>query len=85
MYLRVPALRRQSRFRFTLGMAQMFGAVVSLTLLVETGVTVLTLATLLGTGMLTGLSRLLYRRLLAIQKEIDRIGKTLPDLKAQRA
>ncbi len=40
----------------------MFGAVVSLTLLVETGISVLTLATLVGTGMLTGLSRLLYRR-----------------------
>jgi hypothetical protein len=43
-------------------MAHMFGAVVSLTLLVETGISVLTLATLVGTGMLTGLSRLLYRR-----------------------
>ena len=53
---------RPSRFRFALGMAQMFGAVVSLTLLVETGISVLTLATLVGTGMLTGLSRLLYRR-----------------------
>jgi hypothetical protein len=42
-------------------MAQMFGAVVSLTPLVETGISVLTLATLFGTGMLTGLSRLLYR------------------------
>jgi LPXTG-motif cell wall-anchored protein len=43
-------------------MAQMFGAVVSLALLIETGVTALTLASLLGTGMLTGLSFLLYRR-----------------------
>jgi len=40
----------------------MFGAVVSLTLLVETGVSALTLAAVLGTGMLTGLSLLLYRR-----------------------
>jgi hypothetical protein len=62
MYLRIPTLHRQSRFRFTLGMAQMFGAVVSLTLLVETGVSALTLAAVLGTGMLTGLSLLLYRR-----------------------
>lgn len=62
MYLGVPIADRPSRFRFALGMAQMFGAVVSLTLLVETGVSELTLATLVGTGMLTGLSRLLYRR-----------------------
>jgi hypothetical protein len=62
MYLRTQSVQRQSRFRFTLGMAQMFGAVVSLTLLIETGVTALTLASLLGTGMLTGLSLFLYRR-----------------------
>jgi hypothetical protein len=62
MYLRTQGVRRQSRFRFTLGMAQMFGAVVSLTLLIETGVTALTLASVLGTGMLTGLSLFLYRR-----------------------
>lgn len=62
MYLHIPMAERASRFRFALGMAQMFGAAVSLTLLVETGVTVLTLATLLGTGVLTGLSRFLYRR-----------------------
>ncbi|MGC2531042.1 MAG: hypothetical protein WA639_25120 [Candidatus Acidiferrum sp.] len=62
MYLRTQSVQRQSRFRFTLGMAQMFGAVVSLTLLIETGVTALTVASLLGTGMLTGLSLFLYRR-----------------------
>ena len=40
----------------------MFGAAVALTLLIETGVSALTLAALVGTGMLTGLSRFLYRR-----------------------
>jgi LPXTG-motif cell wall-anchored protein len=40
----------------------MFGAVVSLTLLIETGVTAFTLASVLGTGILTGLSLFLYRR-----------------------
>jgi plastocyanin domain-containing protein len=62
MYLRTQSVQRQSRFRFTLGMAQMFGAVVSLTLLIETGVTAFTLASVLGTGILTGLSLFLYRR-----------------------
>jgi LPXTG-motif cell wall-anchored protein len=71
MHLRTQSVRRQSRFRFpvplhwfrfTLGMAQMFGAMVSLTFQIETGVTAVTLASLLGTGMLTGLSLFLYRR-----------------------
>lgn len=62
MFFRMPINQPQSRFRFTLGMAQMFGAVVSLTLFVETGVNALSLAALVGTGILTGVSLLLFKR-----------------------
>jgi len=62
MYLRGPSSERLSRFRFSLGMAQMFGAVVSLTLLVETGLNPLSLASIIGTAVLTGVSLLVFKR-----------------------
>jgi hypothetical protein len=51
-----------SRLRFALGMAQMFGAVFSLTLVLELGITALSLTSVIGTGLLTGLSRFLFKR-----------------------
>lgn len=50
-----------SRFRFALGMAQMFGVFTSVILLVETGVNDLSLGSVIGTGLLTTLSRLLFK------------------------
>jgi hypothetical protein len=42
-------------------MAQMFGAVFSLTLVVETGLNAASLASVIGTGLLTGVSCFLFR------------------------
>lgn len=61
MYLNLSP-EHLSRLRFALGMAQMFGAVFSLTLIVETGVNAWSLASIIGTGLLTGASRLIFRR-----------------------
>jgi hypothetical protein len=43
-------------------MAQMFGAVFSLTLVLELGITALSLTSVIGTGLLTELSRILFKR-----------------------
>ena len=51
---------RWGRLRFFLGMAQMAGAVVAITLLVEVGVTALSLAAVALTCALTTISVLLF-------------------------
>jgi hypothetical protein len=50
-----------SRLRYILGMAQMFGAVFSLTLVLENGLNTMSLASVIRTGVLTEVSRILFR------------------------
>jgi hypothetical protein len=54
-------IRRWATVRLILGILQMFGAVFSLGLIVESGVTPLTLTAVLGTGVVTGVSMFLFQ------------------------
>lgn len=56
----VPAVSA-SRLRLALGLAQMFGAVAGVTLLVQTGLSVSTIVVAAATTCLSVASRLLYR------------------------
>lgn len=56
-----PNSEHWPRLRFALGMAQMFGAVFSLALVSQLGITAWSLASVIGTGLLTGLSRFLLK------------------------
>jgi len=55
------AIRRWAVARLILGVLQMVGAVFSLGLFFESGITPLTLASVLVTGMFTGISMLLFQ------------------------
>jgi len=48
--------------RLTFGFVQMFGAAFALTLILWTGVTVWSLGAVVATGVVTGISLLLFRR-----------------------
>lgn len=61
MNLHLPRAQSPSRFRFFMGMAQMFGAVFSLALIFRLGVTALSLSSVIATGLLTGVSMVLFR------------------------
>lgn len=54
--------RSGQRIRFVLGLLQMFGAVFALAALYQTGLSVLTLTVVCVTGILTGISVLLFGR-----------------------
>lgn len=56
-----PSARRWAHLRFILGFLQMFGAAFSLGLLVFGGVTLLVLSSVLGTGIFTTVSIILFR------------------------
>jgi len=58
---RARAIRRWAVARLILGVLQMLGAAFSLGLFVHNGITPLTLAAVLVTGMFTGISMLLFQ------------------------
>lgn len=58
---RATDIRRWAIVRLILGILQMFGAVFSLTLIVWLGVMPLTLAAVIGTGVVTGVSMFLFQ------------------------
>ena len=54
------ATLRIAQLRFTLGMLQMFGAVFSVVLLIKTGVNQWSLGSVVGTGVITTISIVLF-------------------------
>jgi hypothetical protein len=64
MYLTMRLSREQhwAMVRLALGFVQMFGAAFALTLILWTGVTVWSLGAVVATGLVTGISLVLFRR-----------------------
>jgi hypothetical protein len=64
MYLTMPLSREQrwAMVRLPFGFMRMFGAVLALTLILWTGVTVWSLSAVVATGLVTGTSLVLFRR-----------------------
>ena len=60
MSKRLDGAKRREQLRFVLGMAQMAGAVVALTILLMNGVTTAGLVVVVGTSILTTVSVLLF-------------------------
>lgn len=56
----VTIIRRWAWVRLVLGFLQMFGAVFSAVLIFRVGITPMSVAAVIGTGMVTGISRLLF-------------------------